>query len=152
MLRVGIHRTRARWSWASATQTLACAMATMIGRASASRSAVARLIGKRRSWGSVGASGRFGNRARDSTGWDGVAGWSDRAAGARPVVVVGGSCGPAWLGVGPPGACTGPVAAPPGAAGRAEGAGGAAPAEFPAPAGTAEGGGWARHTSGSGPT
>src|SRR5262249_51356586 len=40
---------------ASATHVLACAVATISGRASASRSAVARLIGKRKSLGPTGA-------------------------------------------------------------------------------------------------
>ena len=55
MLSVGTQRTLARVSSASATQTLACAAATISGRASESRKAVARLIGKRRSVGSSGA-------------------------------------------------------------------------------------------------
>src|SRR4051812_47993690 len=55
MLTVGTQRTLARGGAASATQTLAWAAATMIGRASASLRAVARLIGNRRSEGSVGA-------------------------------------------------------------------------------------------------
>ena len=55
MLSVGTQRTLARVSSASATQTLACAAATISGRASESRRAVARLIGKRRSVGSSGA-------------------------------------------------------------------------------------------------
>src|SRR5690349_19389086 len=55
MLSVGSQRTLARASSASATQTLACAAATTSGRASVSRRAVARLIGKRRSVGSRGA-------------------------------------------------------------------------------------------------
>ena len=46
MLSVGTQRTLARVSSASATQTLACAAATISGRASQSREAVARLIGK----------------------------------------------------------------------------------------------------------
>ena len=55
MLSCGTQRTLARVSWASATHTLACAAATISGRASESRKAVARLIGKRRSVGSSGA-------------------------------------------------------------------------------------------------
>ena len=55
MLRVGTQRTLARVSSASATHTLACAAATISGRASLSLSAVARLIGKRRSVDSSGA-------------------------------------------------------------------------------------------------
>src|SRR5512135_2483143 len=55
MLSVGTQRTLARVSSASATQTLAWAAATISGRASASRNAVARLIGNRRSVGAVGA-------------------------------------------------------------------------------------------------
>ena len=46
-------------SWASATQTLAWAAATISGRASESRKAVARLIGKRKSVGSSGAALSF---------------------------------------------------------------------------------------------
>src|SRR5262245_55715932 len=55
MLSAGSQRTLARVSSASATQTLAWAAATISGRASESRRAVARLIGKRRSVGSTGA-------------------------------------------------------------------------------------------------
>src|SRR5437763_11259877 len=51
----GTQRTLARVSSASATQTLACAAATISGRASERRRAVARLIGNRRSVGAVGA-------------------------------------------------------------------------------------------------
>ena len=52
---MGTQRTLARVSCASATQTLAWAAATISGRASESRKAVARLIGNRRSVGSSGA-------------------------------------------------------------------------------------------------
>ena len=45
-MNVGTQRTLARVSSASATHTLAWAAATMSGRASLNRSAVARLIGK----------------------------------------------------------------------------------------------------------
>src|SRR3954470_12526625 len=55
MFSVGTHRTLARVSSASDTQTLACAAATTSGRASESRSAVARLIGNRRSVSAIGA-------------------------------------------------------------------------------------------------
>ena len=51
----GTQRTLARVSCASATHTLACAAATISGRASERRNEVARLIGKRRSAGSSGA-------------------------------------------------------------------------------------------------
>ncbi len=51
-------------SSASATQTLACAAATISGRASESRRAVARLIGKRRSVGSNGGALRLKLAAR----------------------------------------------------------------------------------------
>ena len=64
MLSVGTQRTLARVSSASATQTLACAAATISGRASESRRAVARLIGKRRSVGSSGAGFSFRPVAR----------------------------------------------------------------------------------------
>src|SRR5262249_33076709 len=81
----GTQRTRARCSRASATQTLACAAATISGRASASRNAVARLIGKRTSVGSVGASLSFRPSIRPG-GIDGI-GWlrsTDRAISVRP--------------------------------------------------------------------
>src|SRR5438128_1239730 len=54
MLRVGTKRSLARVRSASATQTPACAAATISGRASERRKAVARLIGN---WRSVGSSG-----------------------------------------------------------------------------------------------
>src|SRR4051812_49263078 len=66
MFSVGIQRTLARVSSASATQTLACAAATISGRASESRSAVARLIGNRRSVGIIGAGLNFSPVARAS--------------------------------------------------------------------------------------
>src|SRR3954469_21359125 len=59
MLSVGTQRTLARVSSASDTQTLACAAAMISGRASESRSAVARLIGNGRSVASRGAGPRF---------------------------------------------------------------------------------------------
>src|SRR5436305_15003331 len=59
MLRSGSLRTLARVNSASAIQTLACAAATISGRASESRRAVARLIGKRRSVGSRGVGFRL---------------------------------------------------------------------------------------------
>ena len=72
---VGTQRTLARVSWASATQTLAWAAATISGRASESRKAVARLIGKRRSVGSSGAGLSFSEVSTsggiESTGWFG---------------------------------------------------------------------------------
>src|SRR5271170_937720 len=55
MLSWGTQRTLARVSCASATQTLAWAAATISGRASESRKAVARLIGKPTSVDSKGA-------------------------------------------------------------------------------------------------
>src|SRR5215472_4390260 len=55
MLRNGTQRTLARVRSASATQTPACAAATIKGRASARRKAVARLIGNLRSVDSSGA-------------------------------------------------------------------------------------------------
>src|SRR4051794_5791376 len=55
MLRSGTQRTLAWVSSASATQTRACAAATIRGRASERRRAVARLIGNRRSVDSSGA-------------------------------------------------------------------------------------------------
>ena len=64
----GTQRTLARVSCASATQTLAWAAATISGRASESRRAVARLIGKRRSVGSSGAGFSFKSIARDEGG------------------------------------------------------------------------------------
>ena len=64
-------------SSASATQTLACAAATISGRASESRSAVARLIGKRRSVGSNGAGLSVG-------GGQGRGSGSQRHPGAGP--------------------------------------------------------------------
>ena len=71
---MGTQRTLARVSWASATQTLACAAATISGRASESRRAVARLIGKRRS---VALQRRLGLRLDP----DRVGGIGGRAAG-----------------------------------------------------------------------
>src|SRR5277367_684909 len=59
MLSVGIQRTLAWVRSASATQTLACAAATISGRASESRNAVARLIGNRTSVGSGDGIGSF---------------------------------------------------------------------------------------------
>ena len=55
MMKSGSQRTLACVSSASATHARACAAATISGRASESRSAVARLIGKRRSPGASGA-------------------------------------------------------------------------------------------------
>ena len=64
----GTQRTLARVSCASATQTLAWAAATISGRASESRRAVARLIGKRRSVDSSGAGFSFRSTARGEDG------------------------------------------------------------------------------------
>src|SRR5262245_42293289 len=66
---VGIQRTLARVSWASATHTLAWADATTSGRASESRSAVARLIGRGRSLGWSGADPSFGPRPAPGHVW-----------------------------------------------------------------------------------
>ena len=92
---VGTQRTLARVSSASATQTLACAAATISGRASESRRAVARLIGKRRSVGSSGAALSFSEAPRPSAsnstagsgrppGRSGSAPTGGPAAGPRP--------------------------------------------------------------------
>src|SRR5512135_2452653 len=64
MLSTGIQRTLARVSSASATQVLACAAATISGRASESRRAVARLIGNRKSVGANGVACSLGRVAR----------------------------------------------------------------------------------------
>ncbi len=78
MFSIGTQRTLARASSASAIQVRAWAAATMSGRASASLSAAARLIGRRTSSGSVGAVGRAG---RSDSG-EGRGGDADRGAGS----------------------------------------------------------------------
>src|SRR4051794_4572819 len=81
MFRSGSQRALARGSSASATQTRAWAAATIRGRASDSRSAVARLIGNRRSFGAKGAASSLGLASRGDGGVaPGVAGGS----GLRP--------------------------------------------------------------------
>ena len=111
MLSAGIQRTLARVSSASAIQVLACAAATIRGRASESRRAVARLIGNRRSVGSNGAAlsvmlvargdrdvtalGRFRNGRAGWSGHEGQGGGRCLAALARrealmPVTGIGG--------------------------------------------------------------
>src|SRR5690349_8539098 len=100
----GIQRTLARVSSASATQTLACAAATTSGRASDSRSAVARLIGNRRSVETIGAgfkrrsvSSALGDaapilaRSRGWSAWPGEGDSNGRAGGRSPALpLVGG--------------------------------------------------------------
>src|SRR5512142_1990341 len=103
MLSVGTQRTLARVSSASATQTLACAAATTNGRASESRSAVARLIGNRRSVGANGAGLNLRPVARasalmaagpappgraDGAGGPGSPGKSGKAGGRSPAPLV----------------------------------------------------------------
>ena len=98
---VGTQRTLARVRSASATQTPACAAATISGRASESRSAVARLIGNRRSVGSSGAGfsvrptvrgeGPADARPAPPAGRPGAAGtaaWPGRAVTARALAGV----------------------------------------------------------------
>ena len=89
MFSVGTQRTLARVSWASATQTLACAAATMSGLASESRSAVARLIGNLTSPGTSCAGSRSAVEARSPEGvvvgagrWFGGAGGRGGVLGA----------------------------------------------------------------------
>src|SRR6185437_1698044 len=96
-MNAGSQRTLAFWSCASAIQALAWAMATMMGRASASRRAVARLIGKERSPASNGGAFRSttcppggGGNSRgdfcDGRG-EGRVGSASRAGGAGAVAV-----------------------------------------------------------------
>src|SRR3954453_2647635 len=79
MLSTGTQMTLARVSSASATQVRAWAAATTSGRASESRSAVARLIGNRRSPGANGAGLSVGWAARGEG--PGVRGTRDPAPG-----------------------------------------------------------------------
>ena len=120
---VGTQRTLAWVSSASATQTLACAAATISGRASESRNAVARLIGKRRSVGSNGAGLSRGGVARADGG---VAAGPPRPGRAGRRRGLGASRSGARLG--PPGPCrafdgAGTASAPAGATARRPGLG-----------------------------
>src|SRR4051812_47804504 len=101
MLRLGIQRTLALVNSASANQTLACAAATIRGRASESRRAVARVIGKRKSVGANGAALSFRLVARG----DGAVAVGPRARGVRAVVdgrggKAGGKAWTSWIAVG----------------------------------------------------
>src|SRR3954453_20481020 len=82
MLRLGTQMTLACVSSASATHTRACAAATISGRASERRSAVARLIGKRRS---VGANGGALSLGVVASGERGVADDAGKAGGKARV-------------------------------------------------------------------
>src|SRR6185437_6550038 len=91
MFNWGTQRILARVSCASATQTLACAAAIISGRASESRSAVARLIGNRRSVGTSGAALSVGMEDR------GLADAENRSATGPPVEIDGpGRVGGSW--------------------------------------------------------
>src|SRR5689334_19462892 len=94
MYRSGTQRILAWVSSASATQTRACAAATISGRASESRKAVARLIGKRTSVSSNGAKLSCGRVARGEGGVAvGALAPGVRAGGAGLDGTVGGKAG-----------------------------------------------------------
>src|SRR5579875_592283 len=111
MLSVGTQRTLARVSSASATQTPAWAAATTRGRASESRSAVARLIGNRKSfWRSGAGLSRMSVASapvpldRRGPTWAGRLGSAGGRSGAPRTGAGAGSAAGALAGAGPAGA------------------------------------------------